>query len=103
MKREGRRTEPGRRQRSRDGRWPGNDLDRDLSLQGGADEAISGIRDGRHAGIGNEGQMLALLKTGEQLGGTLGFVKLVITHKRLADLIMGEEMAGVPRIFSRHQ
>ena len=57
---------------------PGQNGDFEVALDAATDQAEARVRDGRHAGVGDEGDDVAALDPLRQLGGAGGFVALMI-------------------------
>jgi hypothetical protein len=71
----------------------------ETGVEGGADQAFSGVTDARAAGIGHEGDALLLLQVLQHLGDAACFIKSKATQERLADLEMGQQPRRMPCVF----
>jgi hypothetical protein len=61
---------------------------------------MAGIADARKSRIGDDGDMFARSELLDELGSAAGFIVLVIADERLADLVMAQEVSGVPGILA---
>ncbi len=88
----GERCQNGGRSRQRNDRKP--------VFNGGAHDAVSGVGDQGRAGVAHQSHGLAALQSLNQLDRAGGFVVLVITEERLANLIVLKQFLCLPGIFA---
>jgi hypothetical protein len=82
--------EPREGQGHNQGSWPGDGRDRDLSLDGFANQSKTGVGNGRGSGIGYQGYRLSGFENGDQPGNDPGFVVFLEGDLLFLDLEMFE-------------
>ncbi|MDB6153544.1 MAG: hypothetical protein JWL90_1997 [Chthoniobacteraceae bacterium] len=93
--------EPGTNERGQDRRRPGQDGVGNRAFDARPQEPMPRIGNARHARIGDDGDLFSQLEAGKQFLGPARFVMSMIAQKRLFDLKMTQQIAGVPGIFRR--
>jgi hypothetical protein len=86
---------PGTDQRDGDGGGSGQDGDGQAAVEAGFDEAVAGIRDAGHAGVGDQGDVEAAGDALGEFGAAGGFVVAVQADEGFFDLEMLEEEPAV--------
>ena len=72
----------------------------EAAFDAGAEEAVAGVADSGHAGIGDEGDLFAIGEVFEEFGGASGFVVFVVTDEGFGDFEVAEEIARMTGIFA---
>ena len=78
----------------------GNDFVGHAGVPDFVEQALTGIADERHAGVGNEGHAAAVAQFGQQLLGASGLVVLVQAEQRFPDAVVLEEGERVPGVLA---
>ncbi len=63
-------------------------------------EAVAGVRDERHTGVADQSNLCALLHGNNQFRRAGQFIVFVIADERLVNVIVREELLGMPRVFA---
>src|SRR6185312_6662826 len=87
-------------QRGKKRGWARNNDDLKPAIQSGANDALSGIGNSRHACIGDKRNARSAVNFRDQLLRTRSFVVLVIALRRRLDFKMVEQFLSVARVFA---
>lgn len=82
------------------GGGPREDLIGDGFLDAALDETVAGIRNARHAGIGDDGDVFAVADAIEQLGDAADLIVLVQGDERLLDAVVLEQWRGMAGVLA---
>ncbi len=93
----------GEGQRRREGRGAGDGVDRDAVLEAQVDEVLPRVRDGRHAGVGDQRAVLALQDACEELRTLLVLIVLMVAHHGCLDVEVVQQFQGDPGVLGRDE